>query len=188
MWRSVIVLMVILLTGCQAMLPTQLRGDVTFVGTPTDAVTDWDSAQGQYVRWGGLVAKVKVRKQATWVEIVALPLEASGRPKRTDASEGRFIARIPGLLDPIIYRRGREITVYGRLTKTFDGKIGEQAYTYPVLDVVGHQLWPKRREVSKEIYIIPSYWGGYWHPHIWPRPVHVLPKTTPRSTPEKNEK
>lgn len=121
------------------------------------------------VRWGGIVARVENLEKDTLIEIVNLPLGRKARPVENQETGGRFIARVPGFLDPMIYEVGKEITVVGKLAKPMPGKVGEHKITFPVVDTRGHYLWKKRPNYEYvEVY---SAWDPYWfyhRPYYWP--------------------
>lgn len=121
------------------------------------------------VRWGGIVARVENLEKDTLIEIVNLPLGRQARPVASQETGGRFIARVPGFLDPMIYTQGKEITVVGMLSEPMPGKVGEHKINFPVVDTRGHQLWAERPNYEYvEVY---SAWDPYWfyhRPYYWP--------------------
>lgn len=156
---------VALISGCN-IVPHTIQGDYQPV-TLKQARNMNDSAQ---VRWGGVIAKVRNQERESVIEIVAKPLSSSARPRDLDASGGRFLAIIPDFIDPVVYKKGREITVVGNLSDMIDGKIGEMKYVFPVVRVTGHHLWKKRAEVKEVHYWGASFWPTfphryYYHPH-----------------------
>jgi outer membrane lipoprotein len=113
----------------------------------------------QRVRWGGSIARVENRRDDTLVEIVQHPLLDSGRPRSSTTSAGRFIARIPGFLDPAIYAEERQLTVVGTLQPSIARNIGEYPYQYPVVVADTFKLW-KESDDSRVIYYYPDpFWG-----------------------------
>lgn len=160
--RSIILLVIfVLLGGCAAYGPTE---ETRPVGPPLKEVRgNPDAYSGALVRWGGSIARVENRRDETWIEIVEYPLDDSDYPQPSNASEGRFIARIPGFLDPAIYAEGRLITVTGALESTIQRPIGEYPYTFPVVAADRYQLWEKRRERTIIYYDPYDYWWPYSH-------------------------
>ena len=67
------------------------------------------------VQWGGIVAQVENREKATWIEVIERPLNSDGQPVTSSLSGGRFLAVVPGFLDPVDYRQGQPITVSGSI-------------------------------------------------------------------------
>ncbi len=132
-----------------------------------------DSFVGSQVRWGGIVARVENLEQDTLVEIVNLPLDARARPVGDANTSGRFIARVQGFLDPLIYKEGKEITVVGVLNQSMPGKIGQHQVNFPVVDSSGHHLWKER---ESRVYVSSfSSWDPYWFGHVgyrWRSPYY----------------
>ena len=121
------------------------------------------SDHGDTVRWGGVIANVNNQEKTTWIEVVQLPLKSSGRPTNTDISQGRFLVKIEGFLDPAIYAAGREFTVVGILSGMTDGKVGEFEYKFPVVSSQGYHLWTQQR--AKDYYQSYLYPVTFWHPY-----------------------
>lgn len=123
-----------------------------------------ESFVGSQVRWGGIVARVENLERDTLVEIVNLPLDRQARPLASQQTGGRFIAMIPGFVDPLIYQQGKEITVVGVLNKPMPGKIGQHSVNFPVVETSGHHLW-QERPVRQHITVFSS-WDPFWFGHV----------------------
>lgn len=127
------------------------------------------SYSGQEVRWGGIIARVENLEKDTLIEVVNLPLDRQARPVKDSQTGGRFIARVPGFLDPMIYQMGKEITLVGMLGDPMPGKVGKHEINFPVVDTRNHYLWKERpRREYVEVY---SVWDPYWfyhRPYHWP--------------------
>ena len=137
--------LVLLLAGCAGTVPKEVRDapdDPVSLSAVLDNPQRYD---GEAVRWGGEIAEIRNEERATWVEIVERPLQRSGQPRGADQSEGRFLARIEGFLEPTTYAPGRRVTVAGTLDGSVDGQIGEYRYSYPVVAVRAHHLWTERQ-------------------------------------------
>ena len=125
-----------------------------------------DEAIGKTVRWGGIIAKVDNHQTETWIEIVDKTLQWDGAPEDSDKSQGRFIARITGFVDPMIYEKGRRLTVYGELEQAVVHRIGDFTYLFPVVRVQESHLWA---EVPDMIYLDPwPIWYEPWYPRPFP--------------------
>ena len=73
-------------------------------------------------------------------------------------SGGRFLAVVPGFLDPVDYRQGQAITVSGSIDGIDVRPLGETAYDYPKVSVVDHQLWvPNNRRFARR---------GHYRPYL----------------------
>ena len=101
---------------------------------------------GKVVLWGGVIIQTLNEEGATWIELLQQPLRRNNRPILGNESEGRFLIRHEGFLDPVIYRSGREMTVVGEIQGAKTKSLGEIEYSYPVLSDKKLLLWDLRRE------------------------------------------
>ena len=96
--------------------------------------------QGKIVLWGGVIIETLNRLEETVVQVRQAELDLEKRPTNPDRSEGRFLVRSPGFLDPVIYQSGREITVAGELAGKEVLPLGEIQYSYPVVSATTIEL------------------------------------------------
>lgn len=87
------------------------------------------------VIWGGEVIGVKNLPNRTRIEILSYPLDSSQRPRFKEPATGRFIAELPGFLDPMNYPKGSPVTVRGQFTGTQAELVGDARYIYPMVFV-----------------------------------------------------
>lgn len=153
------------LAGCASPLPKSLQQDLPQSPDLHTVLRAPPAHIGERVRWGGLIIKVENLATGSQVEILARPLDASGRPTGTGAALGRFIAHTREFLDPLIYTADSEVTLTGTLSAPLSREIGNFLYTYPVVATEALHLWgprPIRRD--------PSYWDDPWYPWGYPYP------------------
>jgi outer membrane lipoprotein len=118
------------------------------------------------VLWGGQIIETSVKKDATFISVIDKPLDYDKRPVSGDASDGRFIIRCPGFLDPAVYKPGRDVSVIGTIIGTEVRPVGELQYTYPVVESRQIHLWER----------LPKYWGPpYWGYPMMPYPYVGYP-------------
>ena len=130
-----------ILSGC-ATAPAEPQIEETDTATKVSAVRQQpEQHQDSEVVWGGSVIGIDNRAEETWIEIIERPLHRSGIPVVRDKSAGRFLAVVPGFLDPLEYSNGRSITINGIVSGSETRKIAEADYNYPIVAVVDHQLW-----------------------------------------------
>jgi outer membrane lipoprotein len=129
---------------------------------------------GSSARWGGVILNSKNKDSGTCFEVLSRELDKYLRPELQDATLGRFIACTKGFNDPIIFTKGREITVTGRIQGIEVQKVGDFDYRYPVLEVEDLVLWEKRKVVMRyrgfndPFYGYGGHWGGgYWGGGYW---------------------
>ena len=119
---------------------------------------------GSSARWGGVILDSKNKDNGTCFEVLSRELDKYLRPELQDATLGRFIACAQGFHDPVIFTKGREITVTGQIQNIEVRKVDDFDYRYPVLKVDDLVLWEKRRVVMRyRGFNTPFYgYGGYW--------------------------
>jgi outer membrane lipoprotein len=154
MTRSLVLLPLVLALAACATAPRPLQGQYAAI-EPAQAAEQ--QSLGAVVRWGGRIVEVHTEKLRSCFEIVGAPLDAAGRPRRVDHSNGRFLACRSGFYEPQVFAPGRELTISGRIDGFETRPVGEYDYRYPrvAADVV--YLWPERYERDFE----PVPWFGF---------------------------
>lgn len=132
-------LLAVLLAGC-ATSPFADAGHVAPLG-PADAVRG-QVAPGQRVLWGGRIVGVHNAAEGTELEVLALPLDRSDRPRASAEGGVRFVVRYAGFLEPVNHAPGRLVTVLGRYDGLVERTVGDYRVEQPVLDARRIQLWP----------------------------------------------
>jgi outer membrane lipoprotein len=170
---------VIALSGCAPThVPLEIRTSPDLDPGVEQVRAGIERYEGTKVRWGGAIASVENKENETWIEVVAATLDGSGRPRTLDASEGRFLVRIDGFLDPQIYAAHRELTVYGEVDGLVERPIGEHTYLYPLVRAQTYYLWREYQERYYRHYPHPYYYyppypysyrfyRPYYHPYYW---------------------
>ncbi len=161
-----LVLCLSVLGGC-SLMPKSLQGE--YKNVTIDEAKQHNAEHA--VRWGGAIVRVENKDNKSVIEIVSTPLGLSGRPQDLEESTGRFLAVVEGFIDPLIYKKGREITVVGLTSGVIDGKIGEMSYPFAVISVTSYHLWRERPYYPNYYYhyrhhSYPSYWhyGFFYSP------------------------
>lgn len=162
----VLLLSVLALSACTT-IPREVRDSPQQSPTLAAVRDDPTSYAGQEVRWGGTIVRTTNKDNLTEIEIVARRLLSNTRPADTDQTQGRFIARFGGFLDPQIYAADRDITVVGKLDGLKLSTVGEAQYNFPVVRATSHYLW---REIQEPAYRYRPYdpWYPYPYPYYYP--------------------
>jgi outer membrane lipoprotein len=155
-----------LLAACASQIPEAIRKPPP--DNPAVAAVRDDTAayEARRVRWGGVILTTDNRASTTRLTILARPLDSHGRPEDGDDSGGRFIAIVDRFLEPSVYAKERKITLSGTLLHARTGKVGEFAYTYPVVQAETVYLWPKEIPVPAGYY---PWWYDPWYYEPWYR-------------------
>jgi outer membrane lipoprotein len=120
--------------------------------------------QGRVFIMGGVIVRTKFTEEGTQIEAMHVPVDRYGEFEDTGRSEGRFIAVMPKdemLLDPVVYKKGRRITLAGEFTGTRNGRIDEMSYTYPVFRMRQVYLWPHKKRYDHP----PHYYDPWFYPY-----------------------
>lgn len=152
--------------------------------------------RGRILILGGIIVRTKFTEAGSELEAVQVPVDRYGYFKERGRSEGRFLAILAKdkkSLDPIVYRRGRRVTLAGDFVTTRKGKIDEMEYTYPVFEIKEVYLWPKERNYPPPSYYDPwfypypyYFWDPWWSHYYYPGPVP--PPSNPRTPPPQHRK
>ena len=138
------------------------------------AVTDIAGNVGQPVRWGGTVLTVTEEEGQSWAEIQQYKLDKYGSPRQSNDSMGRFLVKTAQLSGKSSMLSGRDVTVFGALSGSFDGSIGREPYQFPVVNAEEHYLWGPNYSAA-----YPRYYDGYsrylypYHLGSYPYPGYV---------------
>ena len=122
--------------------------------------------KGSVVIWGGAIIKTTNFKNGSELFVLETPLGSGEKPKRIDYARGRFVAKSSSYLDPLVYHKGRKVTLAGEVygEKKIVSRTGKQSYTYPVVMIKEIHLWTRARAWYPAYY--PYYYGGY-APFYW---------------------
>lgn len=159
-----VVMMLFLVSSCAPVISKQLRQQVDKSLSFGLLSADPENYKGKIVILGGVIIQTTPKPGETKVEIVQKNLDFFNEPENEDKSDGRFLVRADGFLDPEIYKKDRKITVAGEVIGSETRKLDELDYRYPVVKAMEMKLWPKPRPMPP-----PYYWGYpyYWGPYYW---------------------
>ena len=128
------------LTAC-APAPIYKTTGAAATAAPFQVAQSPENFSNREVIWGGRIVQVKVFADHSEIEVLAYPLDASQRPKANDSGNGRFIAVMPGYVEPLDYPSGALMTVNGKLGGSRAGKVGEADYVFPLVSVAQSHVW-----------------------------------------------
>jgi len=130
----------LMLAAC-APAPIYKTGTGTVTAAPFEVAQTPEKFSGNEVVWGGRIVQVKVFADHSEIELLAYPLDSSQRPKANDSGSGRFVAVMPGYVEPLDYPAGAMMTVDGKLNGSRAGKVGEADYVFPLVSVMHSHVW-----------------------------------------------
>jgi len=166
---------IFLLSSCSSHIPPEIKQPIEGSPTVEQVRNNLDNYRSQKVRWGGIILETENKQKASWLKIIALPLDEDGQPRKADHSSGRFIAIVDEFLEPEVFNVDRKITITGQVIRFETLNVGEFSYDYPVIQVDHYYLWPA--EIDTPYYDYPPYW---WHDPYYPWPYLYYPHRSHR--------
>jgi len=166
---SISIVFFLVILGCVAPFSKGMRKQVDRSVTFSMLLSDPERYKDKIVILGGEVIATSPLENNTEVEILEKPLGWDWRPQ-TEGAQGRFILEVNKFLDPMVWKQGREVTVLAKVAGQKEGKIGEKAYIYPVLEAIEWRLW------------VPMPSTGYYYGPFWD-PFFIGPSRYPHNEP-----
>jgi outer membrane lipoprotein len=165
--------LMVLLSGCAHVISSDLRDKADRTLTFKLVLQDPNASIDKYALWGGEIIQTINQKDGTsLIEVFQRPLGWRGEPKLTQSSDGRFLALAEKYLDPYLFRKGRKVTVAGKILGAKTRPLGEMDYRYPLL--LGEQiyLWEEYYYPAYYSYYpyapySPYYYDPWWGPTWW---------------------
>ena len=148
----------VVLASCAPVLNRTLMDEGTREFNPAYLVETPDAFKDHLFIFGGVIVDTKLTEQGSQIEGIFVPVDRRGYLEDPAEYHGRFIAIYPkskGVLDPMVYRKGRQITLAADFVEVRKAKIDEMEYTYPVFIVRQAYLW-------NEYVDYPGYYYGYY--------------------------
>jgi outer membrane lipoprotein len=165
LFRVLVIAGALLLAAC-APAPIY-KTDASFVtATPDQVAGSPDNFSQARVVWGGSIIGVDNFKDHTEIKVLGYPLDSSQRPRLNKPAIGRFIAVVPGFLDPMNYPSGAPITVQGHVAGTKALPVGDATYTYTMVYVrhgAMHRWTPEEMREGHPNISIGVGVGGWIH-------------------------
>ncbi|HUJ19622.1 MAG TPA: Slp family lipoprotein [Nitrospirota bacterium] len=136
-----------------------------------------DAYRGKVFILGGIIVNDRLTAQGSELEVLYVPVDSFGYPKTGEEMQGRYLAvyaKQKGMLDPVVYKAGREVTLAGEFRETREGKIDEMDYVYPLFEIRQVYLWEEEPLYYAYPYPYSYYdygpygYNPYWGP--WPPP------------------
>lgn len=146
-----------LISGCAYPISTewrqQAKEDLTFL----QVVRNPEAYIGKIVIWGGLIMETSNPSDGGEIRILQGTLDSDEYPHE-EITYGRFIAKASTFLDPVIYSKGRKITLAGQVIGQEVVPSGVMLLTYPVVSMKEVFLWSRKRVWWEP----PSFYGWKW--------------------------
>ena len=164
-------------TGCVSAISDRLRSELDPSLTFAQLLKSPETSVGKKVMLGGVIVRTDNYEEGSEVEVVQKELDHTDYPYSGDESGGRYIFIYKGFLEPEIYAEKRKVTGAGRFLGIRQGKVGERAYSFPLIEVEELKLWEKENRYYYPYYY-PYFYGpfgyGYGYGYAYPYYAHRL--------------
>jgi outer membrane lipoprotein len=172
-WRYAPAMMVlaVALASCTPVLSRDLIAQGTREFSPAQLVQTPEMFKDRLYIFGGVIVDTKLREDGSEIEGIFVPVDRWGHLKDPAEYHGRFIAIYPrsrGVLDPMVYRTGRQVTLAADFSGVRKGTIDQMEYSYPVFIVRQLYLWDRYAEY-------PGYYYGPYYPYYYPYYPYYYP-------------
>ncbi len=168
----------LVLISCAPVLDRNLMDEGTREFNPSHLVETPDAFKDHLFIFGGVIVDTKLTTQGSQIEGLFIPVDGRGYLIESSKYQGRFIAVYPrskGLLDPMIYKRGRQVSLAADFVEVRHAKIDEMEYTYPVFDIRQIYLWDQYADYPYSYYGSGYYSYPYYYPYYYPYPYYYGP-------------
>lgn len=175
--KSVLVLAAtLILFSCAPVLDRELMKEGQRNVSLNELRANPDAYKGKLFILGGVIVETRLTANGSELEILSKPVDKYGVPRDTQRTMGRFLAVYPrdkGLLDPVVYKEGREVTLAGDFVDARKGKIGDYEYVYPVFEIRQIHLYEEEPNYAFYPYPYPysyypyGFYDPYWYNPYW---------------------
>lgn len=139
-WMEAVCLL-FLISGCAAGLSSDARSRVTYNGPFTYIQQDPSAHVGETVLVGGRILDIRTSEESSEIMVLQMPLDHWNAPIDEDRSEGRFLVFMDRFLDPVLYNKGKLMSMVGVVRGSEIRAIGQYEYNFPTIDAVEIKLW-----------------------------------------------
>ncbi len=127
--------------GCSPGLSGQARSQVTYRGAFTYIQQDPSAHVGETVLLGGRILDIRTSEERSEIMVLEMPLDHWDSPIDEDRSEGRFLVYMDRFLDPVLYNKGKLMSLVGVVRGSEIRAIGQYEYNFPTIDAIDIKLW-----------------------------------------------
>lgn len=177
MIRLIFIIQMVLLVSACSHIPETIRNAPQPNVQLLDVQKDFMKYQDKMVRWGGAVIDVENKENETILQMMAYPLRDRGYPDLTEEAQGRFIVKANKFLDPAIYTKNSELSIFGQLVDERELLVGQKSLKLPAVELQQLYLWPKYRQRRYGGYCgYSAYYGRYRYDRYGYRRLYYKPR------------
>jgi len=176
--KILVILATLLICSCSSVINKNYMRQGIFNASLSDIKTNPVLNKGKLYIMGGVIAKTTLTKEGSLIEAIYVPVNSRGYLKSLSATNGRFLAvyKSDNILDPLIFREQKEITLAAEFIGTRSGKIDEMEYIYPLFEIKEIYLWQEKTE--HDFYRSPPYpyYSPWYYRYPYYDPFYPVPR------------
>ncbi len=165
---ALFVLFVVLTTACAPVLTRRTMEQGSTIVPLVDMKQRPDMYRSRLFVFGGTIASSRATVAGSLLELAFSTVNSRGSLQE-HISGTRVLVFMPkeqGLLDPVIFAKGRKVTVAGVFDGIQSGKIEEMDYAYPFFRIHELYLWPRSIDGPYD-HVYPYYYPSFWWGPSW---------------------
>lgn len=119
---------------------------------------------------GGTIVSCRYTEEGSLIEAVFFSVNSLGYPEAPSIVPRRFLAIYPvekGILDPLIFKKGRDISFAGTFIENRIGFVDDISYTYPTFIIEEIYLWEKKGYYANPYPPFIFSIGAFSYGHNW---------------------
>ncbi len=105
--------------------------------------------EGKLFILGGIIVSTRLTEIGSLIEAIYIPVSSAGYLKEMQPTTGRYLAFYPkelGVLDPVVYRTGKLVTLAGEFAGLRPERIDEMEYTFPYFVIRQIYSWAEGQD------------------------------------------
>lgn len=119
---------------------------------------------------GGTVVSSRYTEEGSLIEAVFVSVNSLGYPEAPSIVPRRFLAIYPvekGVLDPLMFKKGRDISFAGTFIENRIGFVDDTSYTYPTFIIEEIYLWERKSYYANPYPPFIFSIGAFSYGHNW---------------------
>jgi outer membrane lipoprotein len=150
--------------ACAPVFKEEIMANSTINPVPAELNSSPESFKGKMFIFGGRIVNTRTTKDGMVIEAIFLNVDSRGNIDENNRYVGRFLAILPkekGLIDPLIFRTGKDVTIAGIYRGIRTQMMDKLEYGYSYFEIAAMRLWEENAYYYGPVFYTP-YPQFYW--------------------------
>jgi outer membrane lipoprotein len=177
--RFILITALFFLTACAPVFREEIMKNATLNPSLAELNAAPSSFEGRMFIIGGRIISSSATEEGVVLEALYLPVDSRGYIDFYEKYRGRFLAIMPksrGILDPLIFVTGRDVTIAGTYRGVRKGMIDKLEFSYSYFEIVGIRLWEESYYYYGSPFYDPYPYYFFWYGPRYERHIHPHPR------------